>query len=193
MHRIHVTEGIVLTKRAAGEANTLVALLTKDLGLLRASARSARLYKSKLRYGLEPLTRGRFSLVRGKYEWKLTGTEHLSRQYLSESAPRRLAAGRVARLLLRLVTGEEPVPELYLTVSEGLEYLSRAQSEADAESIEAVLVLRLLAHLGYLPRTPELSKFIEADFFSLELTAEAARSRAAIIRAINESLGATGL
>lgn len=192
MHRIHITDGIVLGKRGAGEANTLVALLTRDLGLVRASARSARLYKSKLRYGLEPLTAGRFSLVRGKWEWKLTGTERLSRELLAGSALQRKAAGRVARLLLRLVTGEEPVPELYATVAEGLTCLSRAQ-EPEAETIEAVLVLRTLAHLGYLPRTPELSPFIETDFFSLELAAQAQRSRALIIRAINESLGATGL
>lgn len=193
MHSIVATEGLVLAKRTAGEANTLVAILTKDLGLVRASARSARVEQSKLRYGLEALTHGKFSLVRGRYEWKLVGAEHLSRDYLGTSPVHRRAAGRVARLLLRLIHGEDPTGELYVTVAEGLKCLARAQSDADAESIECVLVLRVLAHLGYLPHTPEIIPFIKTDFFSMELTAAVARSRNMLIRAINESLSATGL
>jgi len=193
MHSIVSTDGLVLAKRGAGEANTLVAILTKDLGLVRASARSARVEQSKLRYGLETLTHGKFSLVRGRYEWKLVGTQDLSRSYLGATAARRRAAGRIARLLLRLIHGEEPVEALYDTVAQGLECLARAATDADAESIECVLVLRVLAHLGYLPHTPQLAPFIEADFFSMELTAAVTRSRNLLIRTINESLSATGL
>jgi len=83
--------------------------------------------------------------------------------------------------------------ELFKTVDEGFAALSRAMTEQEVKSIESVLVLRVLAHLGYLPRTPELLPFIEADFFSLELTAEVERSRTLLMRAINESLSATGL
>ena len=205
MHKIIVTEGIVLQKRGVGEANLLATFLTRELGLVRASARSARAERSKLRYGLEPLTLGRFSFVRGKHEWRLVGAERVSREFLMAPAPRTRALGRIARLLLRLVQGEEPLPELYKTVAEGFEYLPRATGEPEAESIECVLVLRILAHLGYLPQTSELRPFLERDFparttgfvrsggFSPEFFAEAARSRALLIRAINESLGATGL
>lgn len=183
----------MLGKRGVGEANTLVVILTEKLGLVRARAQSARLQKSKLRYGLEPLTRARFSLVRGKHEWRLVGAEALSREYVAPSSTRRQRSGKVARLLLRLINGEEPVPDVYKTVAEGLAYLARAEQEQDAEAVECVLVLRILAGLGYLPQTPEVKKFVETDFFSLELAAEAARSRALLIRAINESLESTGL
>ena len=186
MHQIHVTDGLVLGKRGLGEANTQVALLARELGLVRASARSARAEHSKLRFGLEPLTLARYSLVRGKNEWKLVGVEDIARL-----APSR-RVGKVARLLLRLVSGEEPSAALFETVVEGLTALSRIE-EAHADSLECVLVLRILAHLGYLPHTPELAPFIEQDFFSLELSARIQASRAALIRAINESLSATGL
>lgn len=182
----------MLGKRGVGEANTLVSLLSDDLGLVRVSARSARLAKSKLRYGLEPLTSGRFSLVRGKFEWKLVGVQDLSRTHLADSPMRRRAVGRIARLLTRLIPGEESVPELYATVSEGLRYLAHSDDE-QAEHIECMLVLRILSHLGYLPQTAEIRPFLEQDFFSLELAAQAARSRSLLIRTINESLGATGL
>jgi len=199
MHKIFVTSGLVLAKRGAGEANTSVALFTEELGLIRASARSARLSKSKLRYGLETLTQARFSLVRGRYEWKLTGVEAPSRALLvlsdSDTAltERRASLARITKLLLRLIHGEEPVPEFYALVLSGLAHLARAETQKDAESIECVLVLRILASLGYLPATPELAPFIERDFFSLELSAEVERSRKLLIRTINESLTATGL
>lgn len=187
MHYLHVSEGLVLAKRGAGESSTRVAILTKEKGLLYASARSARKEESKLRYGLETLTHARFSFVQGKYEWKLTGVEGVSHEFVSLNAAMRQSVARVARLLLRLLPGEEPHPQLYDTVLEGFGALVRG---VDAE---AVLVLRILAHLGYLPRTPELEPFIRKDFFALELASEVERSRAHIIRAINDSLSATGL
>jgi DNA repair protein RecO (recombination protein O) len=187
MHKVFVTEGIVLSKRSAGEENTLVSILTPDLGLVRASARSARREAGKLRYGLEPLTVATFSLIRGKYEWKLTGTQNISRALVSKSLPARQAAGRVLRLMLRLIRGEEAQQDLYTTVREGLSALARGVD------VEAVLVLRVLSHLGYLPDTKELRPFIEQDFFSLELMNEVTASRRLIIKTINESLESTGL
>jgi DNA repair protein RecO len=187
MHKVFVTEGIVLGKRGTGEENTLASILTPELGLIRSSARSARREVGKLRYGLEPLTLAKFSLIRGKYEWKLTGTQDISHALVSQNLASRQAAGRIARLITRLVHGEEPQLDLYTTVREGLMALARG---AD---VEAVLVLRILSHLGYLPDTKELKPFIEQDFFSLELAEQMTASRKLIIKAINESLGATGL
>jgi DNA repair protein RecO len=193
MHKIHNTEGLVLAKRMHGEANVRIALLTEGLGLISASARSSRFEHSKLRYGLEPLTRARFALVRGKAEWRLTGVEQISHDCIGLSSARRQASGRIARLLLRLVQGEEPLVELYRAVREGLLFLAAAANEQDAQAVECVLVLRVLAHLGYLPHTEELAPFIADTFFSIELAAEAAKSRTLLIRTINESLQSSGL
>ncbi len=193
MYPVFISEGIVLGKRIAGEENTRAAILTREHGLLRVAARAARRENSKLRYGLETLTKGRFSFIRGAYEWKLTGAHHISHALIPGAAPGRSAAGRVVRLVLRLIPGEEPHKMLYDTVHEGLSALARTAPEAGKSDIEAVLVLRILSHLGYLPDTPELRPFIEQDFFSLELTEEINRSRRLLIKSINESLGATGL
>ena len=192
MHKIHVTDGVVLGKRGAGEANTLVSILTEELGLVRAKATSARVEGSKLRYGLETLTHARYCLVRGKYEWKLTGVEGVSHALKGEERDRRVRSGKIAKLLLRLVNGEEPVPALYKTVIEGLGAIAGAATPADAEAVEMVLVLRILSHLGYLPHTQALAQFIEGEY-SVELAAQALKSRATLVRAINESLIATGL
>jgi DNA repair protein RecO (recombination protein O) len=194
MYKIVTTFGLVVGKRGLGEANTQVTVLSEDLGLIRASARSARLERSKLRYGLEPLTRGRFSLVRGRHEWKLVGSSDLRLDcFPAHSSLIRTRAGKIAKLLVRLMPGEEPVPDLYKVVVEGLQALARSGEESLAESIECMLVLRILSSLGYLPQTEALAPFIEADFFSLELASEVAASRKMLVRTNNESLKATGL
>lgn len=192
MHKIFVTEGIVLSKRGVGEAHTLVSILTHELGLIRAKATSARVEQSKLRYGLETLSLGRYALVRGKSEWKLVGVEHISHELVQAERDRRTRAGKIARLLLRLIHGEERVPALFAAVAEGLHAIAHSKTIEDADAIETVLVLRVLAHLGYLPHTQALAQFIEGEY-SLELAAEALKSRSILIRAINESLTATGL
>ena len=182
----------MLGKRGVGEAHTLVWLLTHDLGLVRAKATSARVEHSKLRYGLETLSVGRYCMVRGKAEWKLTGVENISHALARTDHERRTRSGKIAKLLLRLIHGEERVPALYKTVVEGLQAIARAATVADAEAVETVLVLRVLAHLGYLPHTQALAQFIEGEY-SVELSAEALKSRSLLVRAINESLIATGL
>ncbi|OGC87660.1 hypothetical protein A3D70_01120 [Candidatus Adlerbacteria bacterium RIFCSPHIGHO2_02_FULL_54_18] len=188
MHQKHITEGIVLGKHGVGEANVLVLVLTEELGLLRAKAVSARREDSKLRYGLETLSCGRYSFVQGKNGWRLTGADSVSRELLSADAVRRAAAGRVTRLLLRLVQGEE-ASALYATVMEGLRALVFSEHP---NATEVVLVLRILSRLGYLPHTPALEPFVDGEF-SVELSAKALESRALLIRTINESLQASGL
>jgi DNA repair protein RecO len=191
MHEKYITEGIVLGKRAVGEANTLVFVLTEQLGLVRAKATSSRREVSKLRYGLEPLSRGRYTFVRGKAEWRLTGVDEALNLAARSTPAQRKRLGQVSRLLMRLVLGAEHTPELFATVHKGFESL--AHTEENADSVECVLVLRILAHLGYLPELPALAPFVESDQFSPELAAEAASSRKLLIKLINDSLQATGL
>src|SRR3989338_10897372 len=105
MYDKHITEGIVLGKRAVGEANTLVYILTRELGLVRAKATSSRREVSKLRYGLETLSRGRYTFVRGKNEWRLTGVDGVSRDLLGSTPAQRKRLGQVSKLLMRLVLG----------------------------------------------------------------------------------------
>ncbi|MDE2213130.1 MAG: DNA repair protein RecO [Patescibacteria group bacterium] len=193
MTRKITTEGIVLGKRGLGEATTLVQLHTRELGLIYASAKSARREQSKLRYGLEPFTCGRFSLVAGRHEWKVAGVDAISYPLMSASLSARIVAGRVCRLLVRLIQGEEVSQQLYEHVSHGFALLSSVSDSQGCESIECVLVLRILFSLGYLPKTAELAPFIADEDLSLELAARAAQRRSTLIRAINDSLSVSGL
>ena len=193
MHQLVITDGIVLAKRGVGEANVLVTLLTEKLGRVSASARSARLAKSKLRYGLEQFTHARFSLVRGKYEWKITGVVYTSR-IPPANAPIyiRSAAGRIAKLLLRLVQGEEAEPQLYRCVADGVGVLSQCQTKEAVDNVEAVVVLLILHRLGYVPEIADLSLFL-CENISDDLLARVPQLRKLIVRTINSSLEATGM
>jgi DNA repair protein RecO len=189
MYQKIATNGIVLHKRVVGEANVRVAVLTDDLGLVVANARSARRQESKLRYGLEPLTLARFCFVRGLHEWRLVQVESPCNLFVVVTPTQRSAAGRISQLLLRLIHGQEPSPLLYKDVIEGFALLASAKS---TDEIEVVLVLRILSRLGYLPHTEALAPFVDEQF-SLKLSAQALASRALLVRAINEALQATGL
>jgi DNA repair protein RecO len=193
-HKIVITDGIVLGKRGVGEAHTLVAMLTREAGLVRARAISARKAESKLKYGLEPLTVARFSLVRGRLEWKLIGVETISRELMHAPKPNesRAAAGRAARLLLRLVAGEEASPELYDTVAGGFDLLTQAEDRSAIENLECMLVLRILWHLGYVANVAPVEQFLAGEL-THSLVRDAADIRPVLIRTINESLAATGL
>lgn len=188
MHEIVVTEGLVLGKRFVREADALIQIFT-PAGLLRARATGARKEASKLRYGLEPLTAARYSLVRGRHEWRLVGVEGVARRHIAGTPPQRAAMARVARLLTRLIHGQEASAELFKTVTDGFDALG---ASAAPDSVEVVLVLRILSQLGYLPHTEALAPFIEGEF-GIDIAAKALEARALLIRTINESLQATGL
>jgi DNA repair protein RecO len=191
-HKIVITDAVVLGKRGAGEAHTVVALLTREEGLIRARAISARLPKSKLKGGLEPLTIARFSLVRGRLEWKVVGVERISRELMVATPAARASAGRAARLLLRLVAGEEASSELFDTVVHGFAMLARATDRTEIENLECMLVLRVLWHLGYVANVAPVEQFLAGEL-THSLVQDMATIRPLLIRTINESLEATGL
>jgi DNA repair protein RecO (recombination protein O) len=135
-YHIYTTRGIVLGSHPSREADRLYAILTEDLGLVRARAGGVRLEKSKLRGMLEPFSLVRVSLVRGKGEWRITSAELV----------RALAHGpelaRPFSLLEKLVAGEEPHPELFRAIE--------ALLESGDPGAETQMVARILYHLGYL-------------------------------------------
>jgi recombinational DNA repair protein (RecF pathway) len=65
-YHVYTTEGIILKRTPFGEANILLHIFTKDLGLIIASARSARLSVSKLRTALQEGSFVIISCVKGK-------------------------------------------------------------------------------------------------------------------------------
>jgi len=69
---MYATQGVVLKKTAAGEANALITLYTQEYGKIQVFAQGVRKEKAKLRGHVEPLSLGFFQFVSGTYGERLT-------------------------------------------------------------------------------------------------------------------------
>ncbi|MFZ2763780.1 MAG: DNA repair protein RecO [Minisyncoccia bacterium] len=141
-YHIYTTRGIVLAERPLREADRIYSVLTRDLGLIQATALGVRKEPSKLRGNIEPFSLSSISLVRGKEHWRATSAEFI------KSVPTLPTIARPLALLEQLTQGEAPHPELFDMVEESVLSL-----EVNDEMSEIRLVSKILFHLGYLKET----------------------------------------
>lgn len=163
-YHIYTTKGIVLSSRPWREADRIYSILTRELGLIRATAIGVRKEASKLRGALEPFILSSVSLVRGREYWRAASAESICN--ISPSP----AIARPFDLIEKLVQGEAPHPELFDDIE-----LAVLSSPTDDETSEIHLVSKILFHLGYLK---------EADLVL---------DKKALIKAINKGLEASHL
>jgi recombinational DNA repair protein (RecF pathway) len=185
------TRGVVVARRAAGEGSVRVLLYTEELGLVRAAATSAREERSKLRPHLLTGTRGTYSLVKGKAEWRVTGAVGCIHTYFETSERAAQETGeRTVALIRQFVHGEGADEGLFAAVWELLVSLPTLGSK-DIQIAEYVAVLRILAALGYVAKTG-VEVFIEADD-TAALVARASDRKRDLVALINRGLGESGL
>lgn len=189
MRHKYETRGIVLSRSPLGEANTMVTLLTADLGLVRARAQGLRRSGAKLAPALTTFADSELVLIRGKVEWRIAGAVLGGNWFeqMKERAPRERAA-RVCGLLLRLVAGEVHDPALFPILTGFFGALATLPEDLH-EAAEMLAVLRILAELGFdtgkIPGNPSA--------FTPELLAEITADRAGAIARINRGIEASGL
>jgi len=189
MHHIYHTHGFILSSRNMGEANKMLTIYTREMGLVRAAAQGVRLHKSKLRFTLQDLSYVNVDLVRGKEIWRVTSAKHISSFPLARRDTSSLILiMRVTKLLERLCTGESPsenifddfVQALYLLDSDDISISSR-------EALELHLVLRIMNSLGYIGDSDILSKYLSSSF-DYSKTESLLKERQSIIAHINKAL-----
>lgn len=194
MHHIYHTHGFILSSRNIGEANKMLIIYTRELGLIRAVAQGVRLHKSKLRFTLQDFSYVNVDIVRGRDIWRVTSAKHISSFPLARaSSPSLILITRVSKLLERLCPGESPselifddfIQALYLLDSDSVESSSR-------EALELHLVLRIMNNLGYIGDSDILSKYL-ATSFDKNKTEELLRERQSIISHINKALNESQL
>ncbi len=198
MYVIHRTQGFVLASFVSGEADRRYVILTEAFGRIEARARSVRLERSKLRYGLSPYTLGIYALVRGRSGWHIVGS-HDEENFFShtkQSRQKRKTIEHVAALLARLVVGEGKHEGLFASVLSGLRALVSCDTQ-QVEAVELVMVLRILYILGYISTEQQkgaaLLPFVMNADFDEALLHAAQKDRQVIIRAINDALAASHL
>lgn len=195
-YRLYTTPSFVLARQPVGEANITVWLLTRELGVIRASAQAARSILSKHRYGLQTFSLSTVSVVRGKGGWRITSVVP-HRSYFPRLADSKVAVDVVAKLALSIRTlcaGEERQPELYDVFYETLHALSdNSFPDRETRAVERIALLRTLVCLGYIGGNEKLDPFVKTTGYSQSLIGQAIEHKALSIKAINEAFEASHL
>lgn len=178
----------MLTRRAQGEANADVYLLTHEFGLVRGRAQGLRKSGAKLAPALQTFAESDVTLVRGKDTWRIAGGALVENWAEKLESSARVRAGKIAQLILRLVHGESNDPSTFFIFKSFLESLSGISPE-EADAAECLVALRLLRTLGLdagdIPG--------EETAYDAATLAEVTRSRSALIARVNRGLAASGL
>lgn len=193
MHHIYHTEALILGSKNYGETGRYYFLLTKDLGMIYASAQGVRKMSSKLRYVLQDFSYIKVDLVQGKDFWRITSATKTNELGQVTKNPQTFRVfHNIARLLRRLLAGVEPNESLFADLVRGLSVLEQATESEDLRNIESIIVLRIVNNLGYIGESDVLENFIKSPFEE-NLVFEASKNRRAIVKEINRALKETHL
>ena len=199
-YHIYTTDGIILKRTPFGEANVLLHILTEDLGLIMASARAARLSVSKLRPALQEYALVSLSCIKGKNGWKVTNVVEKGSFYFEYPEYTHQVVAQIGTLLLKMISGEAPHPEIFQTVLTSFEFL-KSLLEKDVANFEILVVLRILHQLGYvasggetkLQHTQGSPMYVEiflndATEWNNELLEKVEKSKSTLVGLINKGL-----
>lgn len=136
-----------------GEADRFVSLLTRDVGLVQASARGAQKLKSRNAGVTRLLSYGRFTLYQGRSGYIIGEVEPLHSFFdLNRDMERLSLAQYFCELCGVLAPREEPAEDMLRLMLLGLHHLN--QETRPLPLVKCVTEQRLLAQGGY---TPDLS------------------------------------
>lgn len=193
-YRIYHTEGIVLQTKPTGDADVALFVYTKDMGLIIARATSLRLAKSRLRFVLQRFSRAHIDLVRAKHGWRLTSARTITTHSNIFRHPyRRIVYAAMTGILLRLIHGEDPHPELYEDICTLLDALATLKTREDCAHLELLAAARILHALGYWEEAHG-DDVLFGSLSDLQPLLEAVKqNRVKTVQRINTALNATQL
>jgi len=194
MHHIYHTHGLILSSRNIGEANKMLTIYTREMGLVRASAQGIRLHKSKLRFSLQDFSYANIDLVRGRDIWRVTSAANISTfPYARSSRPSILLIARISALIERLCDGEEANEDIFDDFIQALYLLDDTNiSLSSREALELHLVLRIMNTLGYIGESTMLEQYLSSSFDETKITS-LLKERQSIIAHINKALNESQL
>lgn len=189
MHHIHTTNGLVIQSRNHGEANKIIHIFTRDLGLIVAIAQGIRFEKSKLRYNVRDCHFSSFSLVHGKEFWRIVGADELFFIEKNRENVKNLIMSRVSSILLRLVQGEEKHEEIFDCIYNFANFKIDTNCRQEfLDTAESLLVIKILSRLGYVGKNVEFGEKIAGSTFDTNIVSQLIPKRVEINRIINNAL-----
>lgn len=186
-YHIYTTPGIILKRKNFGEADTLFHILTRDLGLILASARSSRLMSSKLRGFLQDYSEVSLSCLKSKNGWKITNVSSDGSTFSDYPEYSKKILSQVSTVLIKMIQGELANKELYEIVRSGFFEMTKTK-ESDIRALEILMVLRILNELGYVVKTERIEKFLDGRIWESKLLQEAEIERIHTVEVINRAI-----
>src|SRR5690606_9783252 len=105
MYHIYTTEGLVLTSESLGDAHRKLMLFTREFGLIYVRVQGVRGHLSKLRSLTQVFSAGTFTLVRGRYGWRLINVIGDRNYFYDINNPETLSVLGRAHLLIKKFVG----------------------------------------------------------------------------------------
>ncbi len=194
MHHIYHTHGFILNSRNTGEANKMLTVYTREMGLVRVACQGVRLAKSKLRFALQDFSYTKIDLVRGKELWRVTSATNISSfPYARSDHQSLLLIARISKLLERVCDGEEESGIIFNDFIQALYLLDDTSVQTSTrEALELHLVLRIMNTLGYIGDSTILSEYLSTPFDKIE-ESSILKERQSIIAHINKALNESQL
>lgn len=189
MHHIYHTHGFIIGSRSFGEANKVLTIYTRELGLIYAHVQGIRLHKSKLRFALQDLSYAKIDLVRGRDVWRVTSATHLnSFAFARTQKESLLLISRISKLIERLCRGEEKNEIIFDDFVDALCMLdSNVVTPLSREALELHLVLRITHVLGYIGDSDTVFEHVDRGFDE-EKISFLMKEKKSIIAHINRAL-----
>lgn len=145
-----ITDALIIREHPVGEADKFVTVLTRERGVLRASARGARKLKSRSAAATQLLSHSRLSLVEGRDKYIIQDAQPLHVFFDLRADIEKLALAQYFCELAGVICPrEEPAEEPLRLLLNALHFLGSGAREP--RLLKAVVELRLLAGAGYMP------------------------------------------
>lgn len=142
-------EAVVLRHQEFGETDRLLTLFSREQGKLRCIAKGIRKIRSRKAGHIQPFSRAKIMLARGRSLWIITQAELIdSYSALKENLVILSYASYVIELLDRFTYEEGPNPALYRLLVRTLDRLSQAEHP---DMVTRYFDMRLLDVMGFRP------------------------------------------
>lgn len=193
-YHVYHTEALILGGRPSGEGDRNLFCYTRELGLVMAHAKSLREGRSRLRYSLQTFAHAQIDLIRGKHGWRLISARPVDSlgDIWRHPSKRRILANHTG-LIERLIQGEERNGLLFDELILGLNFLRDIDEEISLRSLELILVIRLLAELGYWGDKTLHAPLFAENALTTPTLEYAHTNRPTLLARVNEALRASQL
>lgn len=188
-YHIYSTSGIVLKRTTFGESNAIFHILTRDFGLILASAQAVRSPKSKLSSALQEYSLILLSCIKGKNGWKITNASSKENFFFDYLSYAQRFISQTSSVLIRMMPGEEHHMEIFDSILASFLYLKNINNETEIGYLEILTIFRMMYLLGYISKDEKIEEFLtDTSLVNKDLLDKILLNKKVLVEKINKGL-----